>query len=504
MSKRDKAWTTIVLLVFEAFVFLILSSNAYAAGMTAHLAAGELVIEGIGDESLKEFLNKNKNMYMNGILVPDAVQKFMKDKKMGDSDKASHGRTTSPQNPTGYTAFYIDEYRKNCSMPLNFQPPLHLQACKDALAFYFGILTHLVTDGPWHGQFIDHTTDGKCDADINGQSHNSDRHGIADTDFDFCLSKRIKGFKGNITAAGEFARATKHESPYCPKGTFFDPRNWGECWSCPDGYNRTAYPVTDKRACVKPGYEKFKKAEKKRENTKIGEGCPKGQFWDVKGGKGLLGACYSCEGYNRTLYPVDSDKSCSKAVSETPAPAKFVEKFGCSKGQFFDPRNGGECWSCPSDYNRTIFAVTDEKACQKQKILPCDKVSIPSSIAPPTVLPLLTSTGYDYLSAAYKKDGEDFSSGDMRYAVDIFRGMLYFEDAASPFVATKYADKCEWIYSHAFDGQGGINDSAIESARFLEYIWKELKSGAPFSVVRTATYKYAVVRNGMKLYETKD
>lgn len=36
----------------------------------------------------------------------------------------------------------------------------------------------------------------------------------------------------------------------------------------------------------------------------------------------------------------------------------------CSNG-FFDPRKGGECWQCPADHKRTVFAVHGNKACQK-------------------------------------------------------------------------------------------------------------------------------------------
>ncbi len=39
----------------------------------------------------------------------------------------------------------------------------------------------------------------------------------------------------------------------CPKGQFLDPRNGGECWSCPANFKRTTTePVTSKRACNKP------------------------------------------------------------------------------------------------------------------------------------------------------------------------------------------------------------------------------------------------------------
>lgn len=103
-------------------------------------------------------------------------------------------------------------------------------------------------------------------------------------------------------AAGPaFSNATFKGRPSgCGEGTFFDPRNGGECWSFPDDYNRTLLPVTDTKACAKPSHGKLKAAKKIRKNSSIGQGCKKGNFWDVKGGDGLLGACYSCKGFKRS------------------------------------------------------------------------------------------------------------------------------------------------------------------------------------------------------------
>lgn len=153
----------------------------------------------------------------------------------------------------------------------------------------------------------------------------------------------------------------------CGAGTFLDPRNGGECWSCPNDYNRTLYAVTDDKACAKPAYEKLKKAHKVRKNSRIGQGCGRGDFWDMKGGDGLLGACYTCSGWDRTAYAVDSKRACSKRYPEKFAKAEKHGRFGCGQGQFFDPRNYGECWSCPDAYKfRTINPVTSRMACSNQ------------------------------------------------------------------------------------------------------------------------------------------
>jgi hypothetical protein len=165
-------------------------------------------------------------------------------------------------------------------------------------------------------------------------------------------------------AEAAFKKATYIGKPGgCEKGEFWDPRNGGECWSCSKGTRRTAYAVNSAKACVRPAYEKFKKAKKKRKNSRIGQGCPKGQFWDVKGGNGLLGACYTCSGYRRTGYAVTHKKSCAKMVKEKLQKAAFKRKWACKAGMFYDPRKGGQCWTCPRNYFRTVNPVTHAKAC---------------------------------------------------------------------------------------------------------------------------------------------
>jgi hypothetical protein len=91
-------------------------------------------------------------------------------------------------------------------------------------------------------------------------------------------------------------------------------KDWGLRDALPWAKPTTRRPYPDK-ACAKPKREVHKKAVKHRKNTRVFQGCPKGQFWDVKGGNGLLGACYSCaSGYRRTLAPVDAAKSCAKTI----------------------------------------------------------------------------------------------------------------------------------------------------------------------------------------------
>jgi len=101
-----------------------------------------------------------------------------------------------------------------------------------------------------------------------------------------------------------------------PKGAFFDPRKGGEWWKCPSNRpRRTAYSVTDKRACA----------------TKriIGEKLSRAEF---------------------------------KGKVTNPKP----------KGAFLDPRKGGEYWSCPAGYIRNLNPVTHRAACTVAPKYVCD------------------------------------------------------------------------------------------------------------------------------------
>lgn len=184
------------------------------------------------------------------------------------------------------------------------------------------------------------------------------------------------GCGGEGQKACDFAKATSHGNArvVCKKGEFFDPRNGGECWSCPSGYERSFLPVTDESACIKKPSISYRNATKKRKIERIGQTCSKGQFWDVIGGDGALGACYSCpSGYRRTPARVTSDKACAKPAGEAVAKATRKGQLLCPKGQFFDPRNGGECWSCPNSYNRSAHVpVTDTQACTVDLTRICD------------------------------------------------------------------------------------------------------------------------------------
>tara|TARA_B100000427_G_scaffold149846_1_gene124655 strand:- start:36 stop:2366 length:2331 start_codon:yes stop_codon:yes gene_type:complete len=166
---------------------------------------------------------------------------------------------------------------------------------------------------------------------------------------------------GAIDAAGNLQPACDYEPASfmskavgrCPAGSFFDIGTWS-CYSCPTGFNRNARPVTSPKACDKAVPARTGRA------TFLGKvNCPSGSFIDGRNG----GECWQCpSGYGRTAAAVDQWNACGmigrKAVS-----AVFRGK-PCPEGAIRDPRNGGECWKCPEDYQRTANPVTGANACK--------------------------------------------------------------------------------------------------------------------------------------------
>ena len=142
----------------------------------------------------------------------------------------------------------------------------------------------------------------------------------------------------------------------CPPGTFMDARNGGECWTCPPGYGRTAAGVDKWNACGKV----MKKAVSA---TFKGSACPPGSFTDPRNG----GECWTCpEGFNRTANSVTGTRACVQVLEFLPA--QKIEALTCKAGDHFDFIDGGTCWSCPPNFIRTVYGVKTGKACETQEM----------------------------------------------------------------------------------------------------------------------------------------
>jgi len=147
----------------------------------------------------------------------------------------------------------------------------------------------------------------------------------------------------------------------CPPGSFFDPIRDGECYSCPPGFARSLAHIDAPNACFIAAHEVFSRAQKIK-STPLPTDCQSGSFFDVYQG----GGCYRCPaGYNRTGNHIAEANACSRGIPEQTAHAKMQGKRTCPPGLFMDPRNGGECWSCPEGTIRTVLPVNGSNACEK-------------------------------------------------------------------------------------------------------------------------------------------
>lgn len=89
-------------------------------------------------------------------------------------------------------------------------------------------------------------------------------------------------------------------------------------------------------------------------------GCTKGAFFDPRKG----GECWSCpKGYKRTVFPVTAKGACETGPLVKASVAKLRGKFGCRKGSFLDV-GSKTCWACPKGWKRTVFPVDGPKACR--------------------------------------------------------------------------------------------------------------------------------------------
>ena len=139
----------------------------------------------------------------------------------------------------------------------------------------------------------------------------------------------------------------------CPQG-FFDPRNGGECWECPAGFNRTVFPVTAANAC-----EVAVPATTSAAARQGPAGCDAGDVTDPRNG----GECWRCPaGLVRTWSPVNGPEACGQpgGVFDRKRPATFVRRAGCSAGQFQDI---GFCWTCPARSVRGVAHIESNQAC---------------------------------------------------------------------------------------------------------------------------------------------
>ena len=113
--------------------------------------------------------------------------------------------------------------------------------------------------------------------------------------------------------------------------------------------------------------------------------CPQGSFFDPIDG----GTCWSCPArYIRSVTHVKSADACVLLASEE---FRRANRHGrgtgllgtdCPRGQFWDPN--GYCWSCPAGFGRTAHAVTDGRACARGVASRAGRATLVSSLTCPS------------------------------------------------------------------------------------------------------------------------
>jgi hypothetical protein len=139
----------------------------------------------------------------------------------------------------------------------------------------------------------------------------------------------------------------------CPQG-FLDPRNGGECWECPAGFNRTIFAVTASNACEAVLPATFSPAARQGRAD-----CAAGDVTDPRNG----GECWRCPaGLVRTWSPVNGPEACGQpgGVFDRKRPATFIKSVGCNQGEFPDL---GSCWTCPAGAVRDVAHIESNRAC---------------------------------------------------------------------------------------------------------------------------------------------
>tara|TARA_R110001592_G_scaffold108135_3_gene302496 strand:+ start:3660 stop:6668 length:3009 start_codon:yes stop_codon:yes gene_type:complete len=183
----------------------------------------------------------------------------------------------------------------------------------------------------------------------------------------------------------DFRRPTRlFNTPWphdCKPGQFHDVWDGGACWQCPAGFTRNGNHVNGTNACSRLVVGNSKPA------TRRGLGiCPAGLITDPQNN----GECWRCpEEYDRVLaHPISAPNACETTPGLVFSRATFVTPLTCPAGQDFDffavdntlfnklkaagltaPKakaapDRASCWKCPDNHKRTFAPVYNHDACQ--------------------------------------------------------------------------------------------------------------------------------------------
>lgn len=203
------------------------------------------------------------------------------------------GSDIAPDNYSLGPAFPIDKFRAEM---LAYTPPQQQQSMPTEGVGQYAKANYVGKSGCPEGSFFDPADGGTCWTCPEGFTRTLNPV----TSDNACERATQTEYKQAI----ERGKGTGLLGTDCPPGAFWDPN--GRCYTCPSGYQRTIYSVTSNQACsrlVPPARTKATQI------VSVGAACPEGSFQDSYNG----GTCWTCpEGYVRSPYPVNGEQACVK------------------------------------------------------------------------------------------------------------------------------------------------------------------------------------------------
>ena len=241
--------------------------------------------------------------------------------------------------------------------------------------------------------------------------------------------------------------------------------------------------------------DKLKKADRQGSY-----GCPSGQFPNA----GFSG-CYSCpDGYKHNpVFAVSTKGVCVKSLTSL-ATADRQGSYGCPGNQFPNAKLDA-CYSCPDGYrHNSLLPVDTSGVCERSTDykLQCSLVPSPPATTPKTLGGLNTGQNLlGNLAAALSTEGVGAQIEVAGLITAFSAGFALQKDPVVELAAiTPAGPVCGWIIENGISGSGALNDCASESARFMDALWNNMSAKAQLSVIRIATYEYAVVKDGQVLH----
>jgi hypothetical protein len=548
------AATVLGAVLLAATVFLD-GQPAKAAGVTTHWMISETVLERLILErpGLATLLIAEYGAFRRGTVYPDAAQSVMKDEAIRlklKNDKWPHGEDDNYshdyKNHAGIVTQFLKVIRDDCG-GIDFgkatsaanvaKTGLTAIQCRNALSYLFGMVSHIISDAPWHATWIGNKHKGTlgkaCPKIPNDWSKKiQPRHNFADLDIDLCLASRLNGNPLALNTVLKKSKAAKLKTKaqfLCPKGQFPDVET-GACYSCPKGYTHNPLlPAKVSGVCHKPAHTDKRKG--RPHGQSVAGICPVGQFVSLYDGK-----CYSCDkdfAHNPTLAG-NKKGVCYRTHPDHKQTAKVHEKIRLACGaKAFPDLATGACYTCPSDAPQFFpqYKVSDERVCQKRQIVHCDMIELPALnqlriIADPlghskliardwvagTFETAMKTGPVALLKKAYHELGynklnveaadariNDFYISALKEPLTPLNHLYLPEGTESGF--SKEAGKCSWAFTHLFDphASGSIPDSAKEVVKFIVPMWDAIVKGEKVDLKRTGSFVYSLEINGKRV-----